>query len=325
MSPSLLLLPVLLLAATAAASSVSVMPGCQRSCGGVGIPYPFGIGDDACFRQGFEIRCTTNGNGSAGGEIPVLAGTNPTIPVLSLSVAPLPEARVLLPVAWQCFNSTGGRTGEYTGNVDFNQAGVYRISNVYNELYVLGCNTLIYVKGVKNQGGAGRFNYKFYSGCVSVTNHPDDPQDGACAGLGCCHVDIPPGLTDTTMTMFDSGYWSHANQEFCPCDYAFIAEKGSYNFLASDLTTRVPRSSNQTTPLRVDWTMPLRLDWAIRDSDNASISCAQPGTKPGYACRSYHSECVNSTDGPGYFCKCTKGYEGNPYVDDAGGGGCTSK
>jgi hypothetical protein len=41
MSPPLLLL-VLLLAATAAAStadsSVSVMPGCQQRCGGVGIP-----------------------------------------------------------------------------------------------------------------------------------------------------------------------------------------------------------------------------------------------------------------------------------------------
>ncbi|CAD6252418.1 unnamed protein product [Miscanthus lutarioriparius] len=275
MSPSLLLL-VLLLAATAAAStddsSVSVMPGCQRSCGGVGIPYPFGIGDEACFRQGFEIRCMNNGS-AGGGEIPVLARTNQTIPVLSLSVAPLPEARVLLPVAWQCFNSTGGRTGFYPGNVNFNEAGVYRISNIYNELYVLGCNTLIYVKGVKNQGGASRFNYKFYSGCVSVTNDTDDPQDGACAGLGCCHVDIPPGLTDTTISMFGDGYWSHADQEFCPCDYAFIVEKGSYNFSASDLTTHVP--SNQTTPQRVDWSMPLRLDWAIRDSDSGSISCAQ--------------------------------------------------
>jgi len=72
--------------------------------------------------------------------------------------------------------------------------------------------------------------------------------------------------------------------------------------------------------------MPLRLDWAIRVRDNngSSITCAQAASKPGYACVSNHSECVNSTNGPGYFCNCTKGYEGNPYVDGEARGGCTN-
>jgi hypothetical protein len=220
---------------------------------------------------------------------------------------------VLLPVAWQCFNSNGTRTGGYYGTVDFNNHSVYRISDTRNELYVLGCNTLIYVKGGKND--VGRFNYKLYSGCVSVTNGPADPQDGVCAGRGCCHVDVPPGLTDTTMSMGYKGDWSHKNQEYCPCDYAFIVEKGNYSFKASDLlSTHLP--DNRTKRQRVDWTMPLVLDWAIRDG-----SCAQAPNKPGYACRSNRSECIDSTNGPGYFCNCTQGYEGNPYVV----GGCVSK
>ncbi|CAN6334085.1 unnamed protein product [Urochloa humidicola] len=50
------LLAVLLLLAVAAAGS-SISP-CQLNCGGVDIPYPFGMGDKSCFRKGFEIECS---------------------------------------------------------------------------------------------------------------------------------------------------------------------------------------------------------------------------------------------------------------------------
>ncbi|XP_066338601.1 wall-associated receptor kinase 2-like [Miscanthus floridulus] len=316
MSP--LMVPVLLvLAATTATAdnSMSVMPGCQQNCGGVDIPYPFGTGT-GCFRKGFEVACINNNNGSAG-EILVLATTDQTIRVLKLSVSPVPEARVLLPVAWQCFNTTGYVTGSYSGDVDFNKEGVYRISNTQNELFVLGCNTYAYTNGVRVHNS--RYRYKYYTGCITVTPDTTDPRDGACAGLGCCHVDIPPGITDTSMTWTG---WSHPDLDFCPCNYAFIVEKGNYTFKASDLlSTHIP--NNQTMPLHVDWTMPLRLDWAIRDNGSTtSISCAQAPNKTDheYACRSSRSECVDSTNGPGYFCNCTKGYEGNPYI----AGGCTN-
>jgi hypothetical protein len=115
--------------------------------------------------------------------------------VLNLFVSPFPEARVLLPVAWQCFNSTGYVTGGYSGDVDFNREGVYRISNTQNELFVLGCNTYAYTNGVRVYDA--RFRYKYYTGCITVTNDKTDPHDGACAGLGCCRVDIPPGIYNT--------------------------------------------------------------------------------------------------------------------------------
>ncbi|CAL4999767.1 unnamed protein product [Urochloa decumbens] len=303
MSPALLVLAVLAVASPAA--SLIGKPGCQTRCGDVDVPYPFGIGTGTggvnCSLPGFEIGCASTGSGST--VAPILAGTD--IAVLNLSVMPRPEARVLLPVAWQCFNSTGDNTGYSYSMVRFNPAGVYRISDTRNELFVLGCNTLIYT----NSGPPGRYGNTFYTGCMTFCNDSQSAQDGKCAGVGCCHVDIPPELTDNWMQFGDTSIWSHEDQEFCPCDYGFIVEKGYYLFRASDLTMPVNR------------TMPLRLDWAIRsggNSSSSSMSCTAAKNKPQYACVSGHSECVDSTNGPGYFCNCTQGYEGNPYIV----GGC---
>ncbi|KAL5229859.1 hypothetical protein ABZP36_028635 [Zizania latifolia] len=303
MSPALVMLVCLLLAVAVAplllqAATLIGKPGCQTSCGGVDIPYPFGIATEGvnvnCFLPGFEISCAKN-------LVPVLANTK--IEVLSLSVMPRPEARVRLPVAWTCYNSTGGLTGGSNGTVDLNQAGVYRISDAYNELIVLGCNTLAYT----NSGPADdRYHNSFYTGCVSYCKDSRSAQDGKCAGVGFCHVEIPPDLTDNWMHFETS--WSHANQTFSPCDYAFIVEKEQYKFKVSDLTT-----------MPVSQTMPLRLDWAIRSNIRA-MSCAEAITRPDYACVSQHSECFDSTNGPGYLCNCTRGYEGNPYIVH----GCTN-
>ncbi|XP_047050661.1 wall-associated receptor kinase 2-like [Lolium rigidum] len=275
------LLPLLLLAATA--ESLTLKPGCQPSCGTVDIPYPFGIGQ-GCFRAGFEIQCN---NGK-----PTLGNTSDNTQVTSLSVTPRPEARVMLRVAYQCYNSTGAAIDTYSGSVDLNPTGVYRISDTANELFVLGCNTMIFTN---------------YTGCVAYTDNANSAQDGACAGIGCCHINIPPGLTDNLMRFTNDDMWPHSNQEFCPCDYGFIVEKGNYTFRAQDLHMDGSITS-----------MPLRLDWAIRDGN--SLSCAEAPIMQGYTCVSANSKCVDSTNGPGYFCNCTEGYEGNPYLDN----GCTS-
>jgi hypothetical protein len=299
------LLPALLLAALAAtARSLTVRPECQSSCGGVDIPYPFGIGT-GCFREGFEIICNSSMS------MPVL-GNRIQIQVLNLTVTPRPEAEVMLPVAYQCYDSSNFITVTNIGDVDFNKLSVYRISNTRNELFVLGCNSFVYT----SSGPRGRYAHNKYAGCVAFANDSRSAQDGACAGVGCCSTDIPPGLTDNSMHFNNDNLWSHANQEFCPCDYAFIVEKGNYTFRAADLNSSMTLVGSRR---------PLLLDWAIRDEStgDSSLSCANAASMPehAYTCVSDNSECFNSTNGPGYICNCTKGYEGNPYLHK----GCTSK
>ncbi|KAM0884136.1 hypothetical protein ACQ4PT_031178 [Festuca glaucescens] len=280
--------------AVAETLTVSVRPGCVDRCGNVSIPYPFGIGNDGgkdCFRKGFEIFCVNN-------TVPAMAGTGLDIQVLNLSLSPHPVARVVLPVAWQCFNSTGDVTGSFDGQVGVNPEGVYRISSDLNQLVVLGCNTFAQIQS----GVSGRFNYQFYTGCVAFANDSSGPIDGACTGLGCCSVGVPPGLTDNEVKFGAGGSWTHVRQEFCPCDYAFIVDKGHYNFSRADLHM----NGSQTS-------MPLSLDWAIRDNPSCAAAASRPDQ---YACKSAHSECVDSKNGLGYTCNCSKGYEGNAYVDN---------
>uniref|UniRef100_A0A0E0RC69 Protein kinase domain-containing protein n=1 Tax=Oryza rufipogon TaxID=4529 RepID=A0A0E0RC69_ORYRU len=80
-----------------------------------------------------------------------------------------------------------------------------------------------------------------------------------------------------------------------------------YNFSRKDLG----RSGNKIFANRDgEMVVPTELDWAIRGTNR---SCS--------VCVSDQSDCANATNGDGYLCKCSEGYDGNPYLK--GNGGCT--
>ncbi|CAD6337802.1 unnamed protein product [Miscanthus lutarioriparius] len=58
--------------------------------------------------------------------------------------------------------------------------------------------------------------------------------------------------------------------------------------------------------------VPLVLDWSV-----GSETCEEAKkNSSSFACRTLNSVCINATNGSGYRCICSQGYQGNPYLDE---------
>ncbi|TVU49049.1 hypothetical protein EJB05_00340, partial [Eragrostis curvula] len=165
-----------------------------------------------------------------------------------------------------------------------------------NRFTVIGCNVLGFL------GGSNPDPY--VSGCYTYCQGINSTSDGeSCSGNGCCESTIPPNLTlfGALFVMNLSLSWN-----FNPCFYAMLAEVGWYSFRKQDLVGHLGFIKE-----RAKKGVPLVNDWAIRNG-----SCPKDGDRVprDHACVSSNSYCVSATNGPGYMCNCSQGYEGNPYL-----------
>jgi hypothetical protein len=109
-------------------------PGCGSKCGGVDIPYPFGIGAQCAIHPGFSINCTL----VDGTERP-LSGD---FEVTNISV-PDAKAWMKMDISWQCYDRRAGQSREIWRQ-NFTDTP-FRFSYVDNKIFVIGCNTLAYL------------------------------------------------------------------------------------------------------------------------------------------------------------------------------------
>ncbi|XP_074581452.1 wall-associated receptor kinase 2-like [Curcuma longa] len=264
-----------------------VRPWCQPKCGNVSIPYPFGI-DSGCFRPGFQIYCN-------GDDTPYLdLGGNIEVVGIQLLEGTLVVNHY---IARDCRNPNGSSSENNVPSINIIDLQNFKFSHRWNSFVAVGCNTVGYIWSHRES--------TFWTGCLSLCTSASIVPNDTCSGIGCCIAPIPMDLRNFSLlvTLVEDEYYP-SYYSFAPCSYAFLADVGKLHFDLSNLT------ENRTTWKKA----PVTLDWAIMNQ-----TCEEAKVNHDFACVSPNSYCVNSTNGPGYLCNCSQGFQGNPYLNDSNG------
>ncbi|CAL5051301.1 unnamed protein product [Urochloa decumbens] len=268
-----------------------------------------------CAMEGFVLSC----NKTAGGPNMTFYGE---VPVLNISLLDS-QVRMKNGILSMCYNwSTGKLDIAYTDSISLDfwtmstQSNVtFTFSEQLNKFTVVGINTLAYMTDDSSPSSQ-------VFGCVSesspyvyydnnYTYRAPPAQDGVCDGAGCCQVAFTSNMSSYYVN-FDEGYnitslytnrTKTDNAKYC--GYAVLVEDAAFRFHTTYLNTTIFLEENAGS-------VPVILNWAVGNE-----TCAVAKEKKGsYACRSNKSICIDLKNGPGYICKCSEGYDGNPYLPD---------
>ncbi|KAK2988472.1 hypothetical protein RJ640_007041 [Escallonia rubra] len=257
-------------------------PHCQKECGDIIIPYPFGIGAGCYLDKAFEVLCIKIHFFS---HLVFLNGS--TILHISLDHAVVhAEGQPNV----YCYNQSG-EDPTTSASVHLNQQ--FSISYTRNKFVAVGCDIFAYILD------SGSRNYT--SGCASLCDDPNPIVDltaTSCSSVGCCQTTLPKDITSFDMRMFSINTFNRS-WTTKPCSIAFFLD----NKNLSSYTFNI--SQNIYPDL---FAFPMVYNWVI-----GNITCHEAHERGNLVC-GMNSDCIDNAEGLGYWCHCKQGYQGNPYL-----------
>ncbi|XP_073362049.1 wall-associated receptor kinase 3-like [Aegilops tauschii subsp. strangulata] len=306
----LLLLRGSITLATAASSVNIALPGCKSKCGDVDIPYPFGT-TPGCYQPGFMVTCNETH------RPPKLFLDNGAIPGPGPEVVEVSLANSTVRVGSWVSHFVVGNTSHV--QLAFSRGSPFVLSAKANSLVIVGCGFRVLLHIVDGWT---------YGSCASfcpINNSTGEPflPDVVCNGIGCCQPSIPIGLRscrielssldgaggcpiapspspapafNVSVHMVEQEWWSDGSHVYGLQQY--FMDLLSY-----------PDMSPFFVPAIAAWGL-------------GELSCEEAAQRPDFGCHSKNSMCLNSTNGAeGYVCRCSDGYQGNPYMTNGCQGG----
>nr|CAB3464109.1 unnamed protein product [Digitaria exilis] len=272
------------------------LPGCISKCGEVSVPYPFGVGV-GCYHKGFELTCNETYNPPK----LILEGAE----VLYIS---LRHGKVFVDNG--IVRLTGSNAYNITWGIPLDDS-IFTVSPFWNNFVVMGCGFEFLV----SPADVDNMVVRCTSSCL--LGRPAVATNGFCSGVGCCEASMPgagnmysiklasyPAGNDLTMqgqpfnatlVMVDSEWWGTGNNSL------------SLQKAVSDALVTSRGISGSAGPVQAK---------AVVKWNFSNSSCTDARSSSDYGCLSYNSHCHDHWTGEssGYICRCSDGYEGNPYI-----------
>ncbi|KAF8110825.1 hypothetical protein N665_0078s0019 [Sinapis alba] len=323
----------LLLSLVLYTADLTALSSCKRECGGVSIPFPFGIGKDCYLDKYYEVECRITPRKL----VPFLSFTRQEVVsiILPNHETTFGDAvnrhyglvRVKKRItSTRC--STDGK--EIVGGSLMNLTGSPFFSDGLNMLTAVGCNSKVSLTHIKPNTVVCELSCNTSRDSHIINNIPffnitecsmdlfpnaydsqqvcteDDMKETECDGNGCCQVVLPSYPQQVIGISIESNDGSSTS-----CKVAF-------------LTDEVYSLSNGTEPEEMfhKGYATVSLGWVIQTKNHSYLKALRCRFGKDNSNTTTYSDtkciCGKSTiSGISYAnCECNKGYSGNPYAPD---------
>ncbi|KAF2919478.1 hypothetical protein DAI22_08g136900 [Oryza sativa Japonica Group] len=293
-----------MLLAVAAAAAGSGGGGCTRSCGNISVPYPFGVEAD-CYYPGFNLTCNHSYHPPT---LFLVDGAGTSHQVLDISIS---NSTVRINSSLIAFTKSADKQAVI--NTTWEVRGpYYLLDDPSNMVVLVGCQARFDVRGGSNN--------TLISSCTVVCPSPDPSTtyigagDGSCSGVGCCQANIVLRYSRYTVQIHDLQEQDAPSSSPTFNDGSAYIVDQPFNYTGLMI---FEKNFPQALPAMLDW-------FIVGDNSTCPMSTNESAPAPASAaeCRSVHSFYegyygdVSDDVVVGYRCRCSPGYQGNPYVKD---------